>query len=173
MGKAARRRQGRRRGPGTQGQGTTAPGQPKQRTPATAGSYPRDLAAAALTRLVRLNAPGRVSLAGAYALGYGGLGLAQQDGSAPDWFNELDPLDTLFLGMVWPSGFRDAYEFGNARTAWLRRTRDTSHWEGIERFVNMVIATSDELELAVDDAELMLLLAGRLENAGLDRKSVV
>ena len=63
---------------------------------------PRAAAAAALTRLVRLNRPGRVSLAGAYAVGYGALGMAQHDGGGPDWYYELDPLDTLFLGMVFP-----------------------------------------------------------------------
>jgi hypothetical protein len=62
----------------------------------------------------------QASLAGAYALGYAALGMAQQQGDEPEWYHELDPLDTLFLGSAWPQGFRDGYEFANARTAWLK-----------------------------------------------------
>jgi hypothetical protein len=129
-------------------------------------------AEAALARLVRGNRPGKVSLAGAYALGYGALGMAQQEEDEPQWYHELDPLDTLFLGTVWPRGFRDGYEFANARTAWLRVVRDTVHWRGIERFVREVLAASEDHDLPVDDGELMLLLAGRLETAGLDRRKL-
>lgn len=126
----------------------------------------------ALQRLLSSNRPGRVSLAGAYALGYGGLGMAQIEDEGPDWFDQLDPLDTLFLGTAWPQRFRDAYEFGNARTAWLRQMRETPHWNGIERFVRETMAASDQYQLPVDEGELMLLLAGRLEDAGLDRRAL-
>lgn len=132
----------------------------------------RAAAEGALQRLLTANRPGRVSLAGAYALGYGALGMAQIEDEGPDWFDQLDPLDTLFLGTAWPQRFHDAYEFGNARTAWLRLMRDTPHWDGIERFVRETIAASEQHRLPVDEGELMLLLAGRLEDAGLDRRTL-
>lgn len=127
---------------------------------------------AALARLVRTNRPGKVSLAGAYAFGYGAIGLAQQDGDQPGWWDDMDPLDALFLGTVWPERLRDGYEFGNARTAWLAALRDTVHWAGIERFVREVITASEEHDLPVDDGNLMLMLAGRLEAAGLDQRKL-
>ncbi|MEQ4306269.1 hypothetical protein ABNF97_33645 [Plantactinospora sp. B6F1] len=131
-----------------------------------------ELASAALARILRLNGPGKLSLAGAYALGYGGLGMAQHEDDGPDWFHELDPLDTLFLGTAWPNQFRDSYEFGNARTAWLRLMRTTPHWRGIERFVNEVMHASEDHDLPIDDGDLMLLVAGRLEDAGLDQRKL-
>jgi hypothetical protein len=129
----------------------------------------QDQADGALLRLLAANRPGHTSLAGAYALGYAALGLAQQEAAGPDWFHELDPLDTLFLGTVWPGRLRDAAEFGNARTAWLRLLRGTQHWRGVERFVIETVAASEEHRLPVDEGELMLLLVGRLESAGLDQ----
>ena len=123
-------------------------------------------------RLVRASQPGKVSLAGAYAFGYGAIGLAQQEGDQPGWWDGMDPLDALFLGTVWPQRLRDGYEFGNVRSAWLAALRDTMHWAGIERFVREVITASEEHGLPVDDGELMLLLAGRLEAAGLDQRKL-
>src|SRR5262245_7381696 len=108
MGEAARRRRAAAAG---------FPPRPPQRSQAP-GADPGEEAVAAMARLLRLNKPGRVSLAGAYALGYGALGMAQHDDDGPDWFNELDPLDTLFLGTVFGEEFPDEYAFGNARTAW-------------------------------------------------------
>jgi hypothetical protein len=143
---------------------------PRPAPTSSANDSPRDGAFAALARLLHTNKPGRVSLAGAYALGYAGLGYAQREGEAPDWFHELDPLDTLLLGTVWPFEFGDGYEFGITQTAWLRLMRTTPHWAGIERFVREVVAASDEHDLAVDDGELMLLVVGRLEQAGLDQR---
>lgn len=165
VGKAARRRR--------QHQGQPRPSA-RNRTPYAVGRNddPRSSAEAAIARLVRANPPGKVSLAGAYALGYAALGMAQQQGDEPDWYHELDPLDTLFLGTVWPRGFRDGYEFANARSAWLRLLRGTVHWPGIERFAREVLAASDEHDLPVDEGELMLLLAGRLEAAGLDQRKL-
>lgn len=166
MGKAARRhRQARSHGHGSH---------PRQRAGAAAvrDGDPRSRAQAAITRLVRANPPGRASLAGAYALGYAAIGLAQQDGEEPPWYPDLDPLDALFLGTIWPRQMRDGYEFGNACTAWLAALRDTGHWAGIERFVREVITASEEHGLPVDDGELMLLLAGRLEAAGLDQRKL-
>jgi hypothetical protein len=165
VGKAARRH----RQAGSQGHGP----QPRPRTdPAATREDPRSRAQAAITRLVRGNPPGRVSLAGAYALGYGVIGLAQQEGEEPVWYPDLDPLDALVLGTVWPRQMRDGYEFGNVRTAWLAALRGTAHWAGIERFVRVVITASEEHGLPVDDGELMLLVAGRLEAAGLDQRKL-
>ncbi len=162
MGEAARRRRAAARGSGPH---------PATRTP-NAATDPRAAALAAVTRLVRLNPPGRVSLAGAYALGYGALGMARHDEDGPDWFHELDPLDTLFLGTAFPYEFHDGYEFANGRTAWLRLIRTTGHWRGIERFVAEVVAASEEHQMPVDEGELMLLVAGRLEDAGLDQRKL-
>ncbi len=166
MGKAARRR---RQGAAWQGAAV-----PRSRR-ADGGSQsddPRARAQAAVVRLVRGNLPGKVSLAGAYALGFGVLGMAQAEGDEPEWFAELDPLDTLFLGTVWPRRFADGYEFGNALTAWLGLLRGTVHWAGLERFVREVLAASAEHDLPVDEGELMLLVAGRLEAAGLDQRKL-
>jgi len=166
VGKAARRRR-----QDTGRQGAPAPRNPR----AERGSQdddPRGRAQAAVTRLVRGNPPGKVSLAGAYSLGFGALGMAQAEGNEPEWFADLDPLDTLFLGTVWPRTFADGYEFANALTAWLRLLRGTVHWAGIERFVREVLAASAEHDLPVDEGELMLLVAGRLETAGLDQRKI-
>src|SRR6266536_6266293 len=160
MGEAARRRRA-----------AQASGSPAARHTAP-GTDPRADASAALTRLVRLNPPGRVSLAGAYALGYGALGMAQHDGDGPDWFDQLDPLETLFLGTAWPFQLHDGYEFGNARTAWLRLIRTTPHWAGNHRVVTEVVQASEAHHLPVDAGELMLLVAGRLEAAGLDQRKL-
>jgi hypothetical protein len=133
---------------------------------------PKAQAEAALLRLVRLNPPGKISLAGAYALGYSALGLAQQEAEEPEWYQDLDPLETLFLGTVWPLKFRDSYEFQNACVAWLRLLRDTVHWKEIERFVREALTASEEHDLPVDTGELMFLLAGRLEAVGLDQRKI-
>jgi hypothetical protein len=159
MGKAARRRR------------IVVPKPRPAPIPAAADS-PRDAAFAALARLLRANKPGRLSLAGAYALGYAGLGYAQREGETPDWFHDLDPLDTLMLGTVWPFEFHDGYEFGITQTGWLRLLRTTAHWTGIERFVREVVEASDQHDLGVDDGELMLLVVGRLEQAGLDQRKL-
>lgn len=166
MGKAARRRRQDR------GQRGTSVARSRAAQISGQDDDPRVRAEAALARLVRGNPPGKVSLAGAYALGYAALGMAQLEGDGPEWFHELDPLDTLFLGTVWPQQLRDGYGFANARTAWLRLLRGTVHWRGIERFTREVLAASDEHDLPVDEGELMLLVAGRLEAAGLDQRKL-
>lgn len=98
MGKAARRHRQ-----------ADSQGHRPQTAPATAREDPRSRAQAAITRLVRANPPGRVSLAGAYALGYAAIGLAQQEDEEPAWYPDLDPLDVLVLGTVWPQQMRDGY----------------------------------------------------------------
>ncbi|MFI8928886.1 hypothetical protein ACIG3E_14565 [Streptomyces sp. NPDC053474] len=147
-----------------------------RRTPPAAAAHgtgrgdPRAVGEQALERLLRSNKPGKLSLAGAYAFGYAGLGFAQQEGTDPDWWQETDPLDVLFLGTAWPRNFRDEFEFANARDAWLRLLRGTVHGKGILRFVREAVSASEELGIPVDDGELLLALVGRLEAAGLDER---
>ncbi|UWE07444.1 hypothetical protein [Actinacidiphila bryophytorum] len=145
----------------------------KSITPRGAGvadETPGTLGEAALKRLLSSNAPGRLSLAGAYAFGYGELAMAQQGSDAPPWYQKVDPLDALFLGAVWPARTRSDLDFANARDAWLRSIRGTVHDKGVRRFVIEVVSASEELGLPVDDGELMLALTGRLEAAGLDQR---
>ncbi|MFI1518473.1 hypothetical protein [Kitasatospora cineracea] len=96
--------------------------------------------------------------------------MAQLEGGGPHWFQRLDPLDALFLGLVHPQTFRDEYEFANTRDAWLRLLDGTVHGKGIHRFVREAVSASEELGLALDDGELMLALIDRLEAAGLDQR---
>ncbi|PTH86558.1 hypothetical protein C9J60_20200 [Streptomyces sp. A244] len=131
---------------------------------------PRAAGEEAIARLLRSNTPGKPSLAAAYAAGYLALWHAQQEGNVPFWYQEIDPLDTLFLGTVFPRTFRDEFEFANTRDAWLRLLRGTVHGKGIQCFVREAVSASEELGLPVDDVELMLALAGRLEGAGLDQR---
>jgi hypothetical protein len=160
MGKASRRR----RQPGT--------GVPRKQVHRDRDSDPRQLAEAALARLVKTNPPGKISLAGAYALGYGALAMAQVEDDEPDWFHEVDPVEMLFLGTAWPEKFRDSYEFANACHAWLRLLRGTVHWSGIERLVHEAVTASEQYGLPIDSGEFMLLLTGRLEAAGLDQRKL-
>ncbi|ATL28659.1 hypothetical protein [Streptomyces formicae] len=138
---------------------------------AAACGDPQTLGEEALVRLLDVNEPDNFSLAAAYACGYGVLGLAQQEGTAPYWYQQIDPLDALFLGTLCSrEPFTDEFAFANARDAWLRLLRGTAHGKAIERFVREAVALSSELGLAVDDGKLMLALIGRLEAAGLDRR---
>lgn len=152
------------------------PKQPAARVPGpistgvTDSGDPRALGEGAVGRLLRSNEPGKLSLAGAYAWGYAALGYAQQEGTDPDWHQEIDPLDVLFLGTVWPKWFRDEFEFANARDAWLRLLQGTVHGKGIQHFVREAVSASEELGLPVDDWNLILALTGRLEAAGLDQR---
>ncbi|MFE7127562.1 hypothetical protein [Streptomyces sp. NPDC057617] len=134
------------------------------------GGDPQALGEEALGRLLRSNAPGKLSLAGAYAFGYVSLGYTQRKGTDPDWHQEIDPLDALFLGAAWPGAFRDEFEFANARDAWLRLLQGTVHGKSLQQFVREVVSASEELELPVDEGKLMLAVAGRLEAAGLDQR---
>ncbi|MFD4306062.1 hypothetical protein ACFWRY_25535 [Streptomyces albidoflavus] len=164
VGKASRARQQRR----TARAGSRPPGDSVSTV--TAGE--RDPRHEALERLLRTNAPGKLSLAGAYAFGYAALGLAQQEGNSPHWHEDLDPLDLLFLGTAWPKTFHDEFEFANGRDTWLRQLHGTTHGKGIQRFVGEVVDASAELGLPVDDGELMLSVVSRLEAAGLDRRRI-
>ncbi|MCP2261757.1 hypothetical protein LX15_005483 [Streptoalloteichus tenebrarius] len=123
----------------------------------------------ALRGLLATNPPGRLTLAGAYAAGYVAIGLAQVEGDCPEWFHRTDPLDLLLLGMTFPQTFRDEYEFGNCRAAWTDLLRQTPHWKDVERFVSEAVQLSKERDLPIDSPKALLLLAGRLEAAGLDQ----
>ncbi|MEU6978651.1 hypothetical protein [Streptomyces sp. NPDC046371] len=123
---------------------------------------------AAFRRLLTSSTTGNISLAGAYAVGYAAFAHAQSEGTQPSWYQEVDPLDLLFLGACWPGTFRDEFEFANARDAWLRLLKGTAQGRGVERFVREVVAASEELGLPVDDWELLPALAVRLEAARLD-----
>ena len=136
------------------------------------GSDSTQLAEAALARLVKTNPPGKISLAGAYALGYAALAMAQIEDDEPEWFQSLDPLEMLFLGTAWPGKFRDSFEFSNACHTWLKLLRGTVHWKGIECFVREAVTASEEHDLPVDSGQFMLLLTGRLEAAGLDQRKL-
>jgi hypothetical protein len=164
MGEAARRR----RAAAPQG---AAPAQPRGRP---ASGSPRDAAFAALARLLKTNTPERSSLAAFYAFGYGTLGVAQRDDDpdSPSWLLDLDPLDALFLGASFGEPFTDRYDFGNARNAWLRVMRASRFWPAIQRFVVEVVQASQDHQLPVDEGELMLLVVGRLEDAGLDQRKL-
>ncbi|MGK5639764.1 hypothetical protein ACSNOK_15840 [Streptomyces sp. URMC 126] len=166
MGKTSKKKQERR------ARRTPQASSPVSRAGVSCGDDAQALGTEALQRLLRLNSPGKLSLAGAYAFGYGALGYAQHEGTEPHWYSEMDPLDMLFLGTAWPGTFRDEYEFANARDAWLRLLRGSVHGKGIQRFVREVVAASKELGLPVDDGQLMLALVGRLEAAGLDQRRI-
>ncbi|WP_416874930.1 hypothetical protein [Kitasatospora sp. SC0581] len=160
MGKASRKKQARR----TQGRTLTTQG------PESADDSPRALGEQALARLLRSSPPGRLSLAGAYAVGYATLGHAQLEGTEPTWYQEVDPLDALYLGTAYPGRFRDGFEFANSRDAWFRLLRGTVHEKGIQRFVCEAVSASEKSGLPVDDGEQMLALTGRLEAVGLDQR---
>lgn len=132
----------------------------------------RRLGEDALAYLVRTNPPGRISFAGAYALGYGEQGMAQLEDRSPDWYAELDALDTLFLGTAFPRHFRDVDEFCFARNSWLDHLATTKHWRDVERFIRVTVETSTELSMAVDDVDFLIALAGRLEKAGLNQRKL-
>ncbi|MGW0134212.1 hypothetical protein [Streptomyces sp. NPDC003299] len=99
-----------------------------------------------------------------------GMWISQQEGAAPHWYDEIDPLDALFSGTVFPRTFRDEFEFANSRDAWLRLLHGTVHGKGIQRFVREAVTASEELGRPVNDGRLMVALVGRLEEAGLDRR---
>ncbi|MFB6724617.1 hypothetical protein ACFCV3_30855 [Kribbella sp. NPDC056345] len=113
-----------------------------------------------------------MTIAEAYATGYGALATAISTKDAPDWFDDLDSLDLLLLGIVFPNSFTDAHQFGNTRTAWFRKLHDTRHWEGIGCVVDETLRLSQELDLPTDSGEVLHALAERLEAAGLDRRSI-
>lgn len=80
----------------------------------------------------------------------------------PRWAGELDALEVLFLGAVWPEYCDDPYRFANARDTWLRVLRGTPHWAAIERFAAQALAASREFDLTVTSDEMYEPLRDRL-----------
>lgn len=124
---------------------------------------------AAVRRLIRFDGAGEMSLAGAYAIVCGALGVAQAHDGDVGWYDLLDPLDVLTLGAAFPNRFSTGYRFANARDRWLQSLRGSVHGKSIETFVRLAVGVSDEYAWPVNDGELMLAVAGRLEDAKLDQ----
>lgn len=118
----------------------------------------------AMCRLVDAGMSGRLTLASAYALGCSMVALAHAEGDGPEWYGAVDPLDLVFLGAASPGRFRDAAEFGNARTAWFRKLRETPHWGGVECLVAEAVKLSEGHDLPIDAPIALLLLNTRLEH---------
>ncbi len=163
MGKASHARQKRR---------ANSNSESSSRVP-EADSHPRVISeseAAALLRLLSENRGSKQSLASAYAWGYTIVHKAVEEGEYPEWYDSLDPLDLILLGIVYPKEFADSKEFGNARTAWLRELRKTPHWPSVGKFVSEAVDLSSELDLPVDNPQVLFDLNARIENAGLAHK---
>jgi len=157
----------RRRRKSLDGSGSTWPHPANLRN-----SGEKEQAEEALSRLVLASQPGALSVAGAYALGYCELAFSQMEDREPRWYRDLDPLEIMFLGAVWPMRFSDSAHFTNACTDWLRLLRLTVYWTYVERLVHEAITLSGEHLLPLDDGEFLLMLTGRLEIAGLDHRKL-
>jgi hypothetical protein len=83
VGKASRRKR-------RNSQSAASPSRQSARMPERDETDRRSEAEAALVRLFKMSRPGKVSLAGAYAVGYAALGIALQEGDAPEWFDDLE-----------------------------------------------------------------------------------
>ncbi|WP_169814758.1 hypothetical protein [Nocardia crassostreae] len=127
----------------------------------------QDAAARDLTQLIS-DPSARTTIAGAYATGYATIGLAQVNDDGPEWFHDTDPVDLVVLGCTYPKEFRDAGEFGNARTAWLRHIRDTLLWAGIRELVDAAVNLSNHHGMPIDDGSILLALCSTLKDAHLD-----
>jgi hypothetical protein len=127
---------------------------------------------AALNRLIRRSMEGRLSVASAFAAGYAAVAWAQHEHEEPEWYDKLDPLDLLVLGDAFPQTFDDPFQFGNARTAWLRRILLSTHRRDIEAFVELAVSLSSARAIPIDNPKLWQLLIQRLEDAGLDRRTL-
>jgi len=146
---------------------------PRVLPPLPSGQVLLETAGEALRRMMPPVSGASRSLAGCYALGYGFLGMASQ-GEAPDvpyWLRRIeipiDPLDVLFFGACWPGKLRDPVEFGHARDAWLECLAGTRHGHEVARLVAAGVATSEELQLPLDDGDLLQALALRMDQAGI------
>lgn len=83
----------------------------------------------------------------------------------PPWAEDLDPLETLFLGTIWPEYYGDHYRFANACGTWLRILGGTPHWPAIESFVADALTVSREHDLAVRSYGMYRPLRERLAQA--------
>jgi hypothetical protein len=105
-------------------------------------------------------------------MGYAMLGMARHEGESRDWFHQLDPPRHLVprhrMAGAGPRPLR-----ARQRPHRLARLiRGGRRWRGIERVVAEVMRASQDHQLPVDDGELMLLVAGLLEAAGLDQRKL-
>lgn len=126
----------------------------------------------AMYRLVDAGMSGRLTLASAYALGCSTVALAHAEGDGPEWYGAVDPLDLVFLGAAPPESFRDAAEFGNARTAWFRKLRETPHWGGVECLVTEAVKLSKGHDLPIDAPTALVLLNARLEHTKPNQRTL-
>lgn len=86
-------------------------------------------------------------------------------GEKPAWAERLDPLETLFLGTIWPEYYGNSYRFANACGTWLRVLGGTPHWPAIESFAADALAVSREFDLAVVSYDMYRPLRERLTRA--------
>ncbi|SDL47681.1 hypothetical protein SAMN05216298_3995 [Glycomyces sambucus] len=129
-----------------------------------------ELGVAELGDRLKLESPGGMSVAGAFAFGYGAIGMRQEEQcDALSWYGELGPLEVLFLGMIFPKRFTDEHELANALFEWMQRVRSEKVYEWICEFVNLVVERSFEVGIPVDDRNFMLSLNHYLEMEGFHR----
>lgn len=98
----------------------------------------------------------------AYGAGHAVRLQVRAGAAKPLWASELDPVETLFLGTIWPEDYGDAYRFANACGTWLRVLRGTPHWPAIESFASAALSVSREGDLAVRSYDLYRPLRERL-----------
>jgi len=112
-----------------------------------------------------------LDLHAAYGTGHAVRVRVRAGGDGPRWADGLDPLETLFLGTVWPEYYGDAFRFANACDTWLRVLGGTPHWPAIESFVADALDVSREFDLAVGSPQMYRPLRERLAlaPAGLRR----
>lgn len=109
-----------------------------------------------------------LDLHAAYWTGHAVRVRVSDGGAEPAWAEGLDPLETLFLGMIWPEYYGDAYRFANACATWLRILGGTPHWPAIESFAGDALAVSREFDLAVGSRDMYRPLRERLSLAPAD-----
>ncbi|MEU6247247.1 hypothetical protein [Glycomyces sp. NPDC047010] len=123
-----------------------------------------------LANRLKLESPEKMSIAGAFAFGYGALGMQQTDAREDlSWYNDLGPLETLFLGMIFPKRFADVHELSNSLATWLRQVRGEKIHTWICEFVTLVVDQSFDAGVPVDDGDFLLSLNHFLEKQGFHR----
>lgn len=103
-----------------------------------------------------------LDLFAAYVHGHAVRVRVERGEEKPEWAEDLDALEVLFLGTVWPEYYEDSYRFANACDTWLRVLRGTPHWAAIERFTAEALTASREFDLAVTSAGMYAPLRDRL-----------
>src|SRR5579884_784224 len=75
----------------------------------------------------------------------------------PDWCQDADPLDLVFLGASCADAHSvppDENGLGVARDAWLDELRDTGTWVAVRDLLTRVLTVSQRHEIPVDDIAL-------------------